>query len=516
MKPSSFFLRWLWAVLLLSLGGMGAAQAQSASGQACAAARYGSSLNCTANDVAITQIAINRNGSNPIGAGCTGGTTITLDLNVTVQFNKPDRYDIGIFLSEDGKSPKTLASQGGAQTCSVSVLPLGGATGLIPNPFGASPPTVRTAFQNANGNVCGDGGSSSIPLAGYAADTGTPAGTGTATFVITGVQVPCQASASGSNKLGIPFLVSWEQNSGGTCSGPFDVKPTAPSKCNAPGGTFGDVDVVALPQITKTNAISSVSPGDTTTYTITVSNTTGQPIASSVFRDPAVTYLNTTAVSCSAQGGALCPASVTVAGMQGASGLPITNLPAGGSLVFTVNATVTGNPPEGSNLVNSASVTVAGVANSALDSDQVVYPHLVNQKQVTVISDPVRGTTNPLAIPGAVIEYTITLSNTGQGRVDSNTLFVTDAIPANTALSVTALGGTPANSPVTFTDGTTPSNLTVAAADIQFSNDNGATWGYTPVSSGGYDSTVTHVRVNPKGRMAAASSFAVKFRVRVN
>jgi len=184
--------------------------------------------------------------------------------------------------------------------------------------------------------------------------------------------------------------------------------------------------------------------------------------------------------------------------------------------VFTVNATVTGNPPEGSNLVNSASVTVAGVANTALDSDQVVYPHLVNQKQVTVISDPVRGTTNPLAIPGAVIEYTITLSNTGQGRVDSNTLFVTDAIPANTALSVTALGGTPANSPVTFTDGTTPSNLTVAAADIQFSNDNGATWGYTPVSSGGYDSTVTHVRVNPKGRMAAASSFAVKFRVRVN
>lgn len=515
MRPILFFLFRLWAVLLLSLAGLGAAQAQSASGQSCAAARYGSSLNCTANDVAITQIAINRNGSNPIGAGCTGGTTVTLDLNVTVQFNKPDRYDIGIFLSEDGKSPRLLASQGGAQTCSVSVLPLGGATGLIPNPFSASPPTVRTAFLNMNGNTCGDGGSSSVPLAAYAADTGTSTGTGTATFVITGVQVPCQASASGSNKLGIPFVVSWESNDKGSCSGPTDVRPSAPSKCNSPGGTFGDVDVVALPQITKTNAISSVSPGDTTTYTITVTNTTGQPIASSVFRDPAVTYLNTTDVSCSGQGGASCPASVTVAGMQGA-GLPITNLPVGGSLVFTVNATVTGNPPEGSNLVNSASVTVSGVANSALDSDQVVYPHLVNQKQVTVISDPIRGTTNPLAIPGAVIEYTITLSNTGQGRVDSNTLFVTDAIPANTALSVAALAGTPANSPVTFTDGTTPSNLAVAAADIQFSSDNGASWGYTPVSTGGYDPAVTHIRVNPKGRMAAASSFAVKFRVRVN
>ena len=59
MRPILFFLCRLWAVLLLSLGGLGAAQAQSAAGQTCAAARYGSSLNCTANDVAITQIAIN-------------------------------------------------------------------------------------------------------------------------------------------------------------------------------------------------------------------------------------------------------------------------------------------------------------------------------------------------------------------------------------------------------------------------------------------------------------------------
>ena len=515
MKTTSFFLRWLWAVLLLSVSGLGAAHAQSGSGMQCAAARYGSKLNCTANDVAITQIAINRNGSNFTGAGCTGGTTVTLDLNVTVQFNSPSRYDIGIFLAEDGKSPQTLPAQGGSQSCTVSVLPLGGVTGLIANPFAASPPTVRTAFQNLNGNVCGDGASTTVPQPGYVADTGASSGSGTATFVITGVQVPCQASASGSNKLNIPFVVSWAANDKGSCTGPADVVPNAPSKCNAPSGTLGDVEVVALPEITKTNASSSLSPGDTTTYTITVTNTTGQPIASSVFRDPAVTHLNTTAVSCSPQGGAQCPPGVTVAGLQGA-GLPITNLPAGGRLVFTVNATVTGNPAEGSNLVNAASVTVAGVANTALDSDAVVYPHLVNQKQVTVISDPIRGTTNPLAIPGAVIEYAITLTNTGQGRVDSNTLFVTDAIPANTSLSVTALAGSPANSPVTFTDGTTPSNLTVAAADIQFSNDNGASWGYAPVSSGGYDPAVTHVRVNPKGRMAAASSFGVKFRVRVN
>jgi len=511
MKSILLFVLRLWAVLLLSLAGLGAAQAQSASGQTCAAVRYGKGLNCNASDVAITQIAINRNGSNPIGAGCTGGTTVTLDLNVTVQFNNPNRYDIGIFLSEDGKTPRELPSAGGAQSCTVSVLPLGGVSGLITNPFGAG--TVRTPFQNLNNNVCGDGGATTVPQPGYVADTGASSGSGTATFVISGVQVPCQASASGSNKLAIPFVVSWE-TSGTTCTGPGDVKPNAPSKCNAPGGTFGDVEVVALPQITKTNASSSLSPGDTTTYTITISNTTGQPIASSVFRDPAVTHLTTSSVTCAAQSGAQCPTGLTVAAMQNGVSLP--NLPAGGVLVFTVNATVTGNPVEGSSLVNTASVTVAGVANTALDSDLVVYPRLVNQKQVTVISDPVRGTANPLAIPGAVIEYTITLSNTGEGRVDTSTLFVTDAIPANTALSLAPLAGLPAGSPVTFTDGTPSSNLTAVPADIQFSNDNGASWGYTPVSSGGYDPAVTHVRVNPRGRMAAMSSFAVKFRVRVN
>lgn len=511
-----FFLRGLRAVLLLMLAGVGAAQAQSVSGAQCAGDRYGSKLNCTANDVAITQIAINRNGSNFTGMGCTGGTSVTLDLNVTVQFNSPSRYDIGIFLAEDGKNPQLLSSQGGAQQCTVSVLPLGGVTGRITNPFGNSPATVRTPFQNLNANVCGDGSSTQIPQAGYVADTGATSGTGTATFVITGVQVPCQASASGSNKLNIPFVVSWAANAGGVCTGPSDVLPSAPSKCNSPSGTLGDVEVVALPQITKTNGGSSLSPGDTTTYTITIDNTTGQTIATSTFRDPAVTHLGVSGVTCAAQGGATCPAGLSVANMQSAAGLALPSMPAGGSLVFTVNANVTGNPLEGSNLVNAASVSVAGVPNTALDSDEVVYPHLLNQKQVTVINDPVRGTSNPLAIPGALMEYTITLTNTGQGRVDTDTVRILDAIPANTALSVVGLGGSPANSPVTFTDGATPSNLTVAAGDIQFSKDNGATWLYTPVSAGGYDAAVTHVRVNPKGRMAAGGSFAVKFRVRVN
>ena len=52
-----------------------------------------------------------------------------------------------------------------------------------------------------------------------------------------------------------------------------------------------------------------------------------------------------------------------------------------------------------------------------------------------------------------------------------------------------------------------PSNLT---DDVEFSSDNGATWGYVPVA-GNYASqgAVTHVRFSPKGSMAASSSLSI-------
>lgn len=52
-------------------------------------------------------------------------------------------------------------------------------------------------------------------------------------------------------------------------------------------------------------------------------------------------------------------------------------------------------------------------------------------KTVTVISDPFNNTTDPKAIPGAVVEYTITVNN--GGTVAATAVAVTDAIPANTA-----------------------------------------------------------------------------------
>ena len=79
--------------------------------------------------------------------------------------------------------------------------------------------------------------------------------------------------------------------------------------------------------------------------------------------------------------------------------------------------------------------------NSEIVTDglQITIPTLVdpgpggnNQnfvKTATVISDPFNGTTNPKAIPGAVVEYSITVANTGSNDADS--VVITDVLQSD-------------------------------------------------------------------------------------
>jgi uncharacterized repeat protein (TIGR01451 family) len=136
-------------------------------------------------------------------------------------------------------------------------------------------------------------------------------------------------------------------------------------------------------------------------------------------------------------------------------------------------------------------------------------------KSSRVISDPVNGTTNPMMIPGAVVEYAITVTNVGNTTVTSNSLVMLDVLPPNVAYDrVTG---------VSFTNGTTTSGLntfnpaTMVTFSSQFSG--GAPFTYTPV--GTYDTLVTGLRIAPTGTMAAATSptvtpsFTIRYRVLV-
>ena len=156
-------------------------------------------------------------------------------------------------------------------------------------------------------------------------------------------------------------------------------------------------------------------------------------------------------------------------------------------------------------------------------------------KASTAISDPVNCSTpgnsascSPVGsqrrIPGAVVEYTVSISNSG-GASDANSVRISDPVPANTALRVADIAGA-GSGPVAFVDGATTSGLTYtytslasATDDAEFSSDGGTTWSYTPVpNASGCDPAVTHLRVNPKGTFAADAgtpdpSFTLRFHV---
>jgi LPXTG-site transpeptidase (sortase) family protein len=96
-------------------------------------------------------------------------------------------------------------------------------------------------------------------------------------------------------------------------------------------------------EVTKTDGITNIGSGGTTTYTIVVTNHGPGDADNTVFTDPFVTGLTVSTVTCgNASGGAVCPTAgnTTIALMQGA-GIVIPTLPGGGSVTFTVNATVT-------------------------------------------------------------------------------------------------------------------------------------------------------------------------------
>ncbi len=132
------------------------------------------------------------------------------------------------------------------------------------------------------------------------------------------------------------------------------------------------------------------------------------------------------------------------------------------------------------------------------------------EKASRVVSDPVNGTNNPKAIPGAVIEYAVTITNTGHDFSDSANFRVTDPLPVNTHLRVTDIAG-PMSGPVGFTDGVPSGSGTTWAfaglADpvdsVAFSTD-GSDYSYAPTADGqGVDTAVTHLLLMPQGAFRA-------------
>lgn len=147
----------------------------------------------------------------------------------------------------------------------------------------------------------------------------------------------------------------------------------------------------------------------------------------------------------------------------------------------------------------------------------VLEGELTGQKQVEMVN------ASDYALPGAAVRYRLTAENIGNGAIDNGTVVFTDSLPPELALKVADIDG-PGSGPVRFIDGSAGSGLNYNFSglasptdDIDFSNDNAASFTYTPTPDGaGADEAVTHIRIKPSGSFLAASagsppSFAVEF-----
>lgn len=193
----------------------------------------------------------------------------------------------------------------------------------------------------------------------------------------------------------------------------------------------------------------------------------------------------------------------------------------GGAVAALYNATVacTGGSPLASG-ATGRTLTIQGNTTTTVCTytNAYVLP-LAIAKTSIAYSDPVNGTTNPKLIPGGFADYSITVTAPSGTQPSSNSVIVTDAIPANLSLFVGTYA--PGPGPVGFTAGTSGltysfTSLSNAADDLSFSNNGGTSWTYTPVAdANGVDANVTHIRVNPKGSMTPGSSFTINLRARV-
>lgn len=84
-------------------------------------------------------------------------------------------------------------------------------------------------------------------------------------------------------------------------------------------------------------------------------------------------------------------------------------------------------------------------------------------KTSTVISDPFNGTTDPKAIPGAVIEYVITANNSGS--VDADSVRFTDVLDASVTLALGQYNGGASDIQIDVGSGPTTSFCTADAGD---------------------------------------------------
>ncbi|HEV7508576.1 MAG TPA: IPTL-CTERM sorting domain-containing protein [Thermoanaerobaculia bacterium] len=202
------------------------------------------------------------------------------------------------------------------------------------------------------------------------------------------------------------------------------------------GGTFNGWSMLVTPVhfactavsadlgITKTDGVTTATPGGSVTYTITASNASVAGATGATVADTFPAVL-TCAWTCVGAGGGTCTAS-------GTGNINDTvNLPAGASVTYTATCAIAASAV--GTLSNTATVTLAGdpnaANNSATDTDTLT-------PQANLGITKTDGVTT--ATPGGSVTYTITASNAGPSNAPGSS--VADTFPASLTCTWTCVG----------------------------------------------------------------------------
>jgi len=276
------------------------------------------------------------------------------------------------------------------------------------------------------------------------------------------------------------------------------------------GTGIASISITSLPPpltLSKLANVTTTLTGSVVTYTLRVANTGPNPYTLDRYADTPPTSPGTPAYvagSSTFNGAAIANPTASAGTLTWAGSFLV---PAGQTRDLVYRMTM---PNAAGSYANSA---VARFAEFQVDTTQTTTDNAPATATVNVAPPPnvtLDKSVTPAgsAPPGADLAYTIQFTNAGGWPASA--FAITDPIPADTDFKV----GSPSAAL-----GTT--GLTVA---VQYSNNGGTTWTYTPAGGAGgapagYDRTVTHVRWSFTGNLsqsapnnAGSVSFAVRIR----
>jgi uncharacterized repeat protein (TIGR01451 family) len=239
------------------------------------------------------------------------------------------------------------------------------------------------------------------------------------------VNLPVGGSVTYTASCAISASATGTLSNTATVTAPGGVTDPTPGNNSAT-----DTDTLAASAdlaITKTDGVTTATPGGSVTYTITASNAGPSNATGATVVDTFPASL-TCSWTCVGAGGGTCTPS-------GSGNINSTvNLPAGGSVTYTascaISAAATGT------LSNTATVAAPGgvtdpapANNSATDTDTLS----ASADLAITITDGVT-----TATPGGSVTYTITASNAGPSNVTGAT--VADTFPASLTCMWTCVG----------------------------------------------------------------------------